>query len=66
MFCCLFDDMCSVWFMYLVTTILGLIQSLVFFQGATASTVAWSGPGGPSIATATGQNAELVSSNAIF
>jgi len=29
-------------------------------EGATASTVAWSGPGAPSIAAVTGQNAELV------
>ncbi|XP_024362531.1 protein RRC1 isoform X2 [Physcomitrium patens] len=29
-------------------------------EGATASTVAWSGPGGPSISSVSGQNAELV------
>ncbi|KAG0584627.1 hypothetical protein KC19_3G223800 [Ceratodon purpureus] len=29
-------------------------------EGATASTVAWSGPGGPSMSSISGQNAELV------
>lgn len=37
------------------------LKDLGTLQGATASTVAWSGPGAPSIAAVTGQNAELVS-----
>lgn len=58
------NGLCFIYFCFVffwMSRIKSNLKDLGTLQGATASTVAWSGPGAPSIAAVTGQNAELVS-----